>query len=611
MRSDDEFDDFSHLPTVDASPSADEKHRLWKTHSRRPAQEVEPHRAPEPHHDHRQQEALEQQVLRHELPVEQEFVESHAVHAPEWAEESLGIEEPSAGEAPSIAERSAPAEPPDWVREAFGVQPQPDSGARDRSATNVFERAVDEAKEPSPPKSPSPPDRPAVRGPATAPRDRRRERSDDEAPSNKSRPQTQQERTEFRKEPAADGIADRAKPPTSTPAKTHEPADGKEQKQASLSPEIHAEEPPPEESRKRRLHALYEKIGIRGLAWSLGVHVLLLAVAAIVVVTTVVDKQVDFLPGGGSQSAADASASLQHKVQAKKATWFSRKPPMKRVVSISDATAVTLPEAPPDVFDMPDRSSLLDTKSLGGKGLGTSGMGGGFGMGMGLGGKLTFLGNTATGRRVVYAVDVSGSMSAPGPRGENGRVITRFDLLKQELVRSLNRMPVGTEYQVLYFSDFAWPHNELNARDSKAWEKYRWEITPQKTSVNTPRFRYLKADMMTLLRSRDIIEDSDNPGGTNWGSGLFMALRGTPKPDIIFFMTDGNKSDAVGWVDAVTEFNHRSGKPARIYTTAMMEPDAAEELDQLAKRNGGNFTVVMSDGTILTSDEFFKKGGGS
>ncbi len=129
--------------------------------------------------------------------------------------------------------------------------------------------------------------------------------------------------------------------------------------------------------------------------------------------------------------------------------------------------------------------------------------------------------------------------------------------------------------------------------------------------MNTPRFRYLKADMMTLLRSRDIINDSDNPGGTNWGSGLFMALRGTPKPDIIFFMTDGNKSDATGWVDAVTEFNHRSGKPARIYTTAMMEPDAAEELDQLAKRNGGNFTVVMGDGTILTSDEFFKRSGGS
>ena len=106
--------------------------------------------------------------------------------------------------------------------------------------------------------------------------------------------------------------------------------------------------------------------------------------------------------------------------------------------------------------------------------------------------------------------------------------------------------------------------------------------------------------------AHQIINDSDNPGGTNWGSGLFMALKGFPKPDVIFFMTDGNKSDAEGWVDAVTKQNLTGGKRTVIHTTAMMEPDAAEELDQLAKRNGGNFTIVTATGFTLTSEEFFK-----
>lgn len=608
MRSDDDFDDFSHLPTVEASPSAEEKHRLWKTHSRREAHAPEPHPAPEPKPGH-QQEMMEQQLLEHELPVEQELLESHATHAPEWAEDDFGAGTPAVAEPEPISARAAASEPPEWVREAFGTpQPAPKPKAAASGATLVYERVREEAEEELP--AAAPPPQPQDR--ASSKRQAATKPAGDE--EHKLRPaeprpsgQAQQGLPSADEEPIAKQPIEkpRAKQPPAAPEDIEESEADAAPAQHHPMPEIHVEELPPEEQKKRRLHALFEKIGLRGLAWSLGVHVLFLIAAAVVVVTVVGERQVDFLSGRGSQSAKDASAERQHKVQAKKNTWLSKKPTMKRVVSLNSATAVTLPEAPPDMLDIPDQGSLLSTRTFGG-----GGFGGGIGSGLALGGKVSFLGNTATGRRVVYVVDVSGSMSQPGPRDDNGRVITRFDLLKKELVRSLDRMPVGTEYQVLYFSDFAWPHNEVNSRDTKAWEKYRWEITPERPNVGPPRFRYIKADMMSILRSRDIINDSENPGGTNWGSGLFMAMRGSPKPDIIFFMTDGNKTDATGWVDAVTEFNHRSGKPTRIYTTAMMEPDAAEELEQLAKRNGGTFTVVLSDGTILTSEEFFKRRGG-
>jgi hypothetical protein len=115
----------------------------------------------------------------------------------------------------------------------------------------------------------------------------------------------------------------------------------------------------------------------------------------------------------------------------------------------------------------------------------------------------------------------------------------------------------------------------------------------------------LAANPANLTKSRKIIDESINPGGTNWGAGLLMALAGSPKPDLIFFMTDGNRSDALTWVDEVTASNSK-GKPATIHTTAMMEPAAAKELDELARRNGGKFTIINADGKVTKGADFFK-----
>ena len=194
-------------------------------------------------------------------------------------------------------------------------------------------------------------------------------------------------------------------------------------------------------------------------------------------------------------------------------------------------------------------------------------------------------------------------MSAIG----QGEKISRFDLLKKELVKSITQMPMGTSYQILFFSDFAWPHNEVDSRNNSALMKYRWEIDPKDyKSVKIPAFKFLQASPFTLQDSREIIERSDNPGGTNWGSGLLMALNASPKPDVIFFMTDGNRSDEMGWIDIVTAENKRRLPMTAIYTSAMQQPDAARELDTLAKRNNGRFTVVMGEGKVIKGEDFFK-----
>jgi hypothetical protein len=229
---------------------------------------------------------------------------------------------------------------------------------------------------------------------------------------------------------------------------------------------------------------------------------------------------------------------------------------------------------------------------------------GSFGSGVttgGAGGKISFLGNTATAKHVVFVVDVSGSMSASMNVG--GSSMSRFDLLKKELSKSISAMASGTAYQILFFSDFAWPHDTVDSNDMRALNNYEWDITASSRNVTIPRYSYLATNGANISKSKKIIATANNPGGTNWGSGLMMALKGaTPKPDVIFFMTDGNSNDEQGWIDAITQENSR-GKRTIIHTTALGTPDAARDLDAMARRNGGKFTAVMANGKILQGKE--------
>ncbi|HEY1080870.1 MAG TPA: prenyltransferase/squalene oxidase repeat-containing protein [Prosthecobacter sp.] len=130
----------------------------------------------------------------------------------------------------------------------------------------------------------------------------------------------------------------------------------------------------------------WRKVGGGSLTLSIAIHAGILIVGgAIVVSTQMLEKQVDFLPGGGTQQGAQASAEMQHKVQQKKRTSLNKTMPMKKIVSTSQNAAVTLPDAPPDLLDVPDVSSMLGGGSLGSGGFGKAGAGMGFGTGMGMG----------------------------------------------------------------------------------------------------------------------------------------------------------------------------------------------------------------------------------
>ena len=137
---------------------------------------------------------------------------------------------------------------------------------------------------------------------------------------------------------------------------------------------------------------MWRAAGGGSLTLSILIHAaILIAMGLIVVAQQMAEKQVDFLPGGGTPQGAQASADLQHKVQQKKRSTISQRVPMKKLVSNSMTSDITLPEAPPDQLDIPEVSSMLGGGSMGGAGFGTGGAGGGFGKGIGMGGAAGFV----------------------------------------------------------------------------------------------------------------------------------------------------------------------------------------------------------------------------
>jgi hypothetical protein len=323
----------------------------------------------------------------------------------------------------------------------------------------------------------------------------------------------------------------------------------------------------------------------RALIWAAGAHLIGLLILAIV--------QVKPAPQAASEIVAinsvDSEQTPAWKKVAPPAPAAAAAPSMQPLVAMGTSAVVM-----PDVDFSPTATELNVGSSFGTFGGGSSSAGG----------AVSFLGNQGKGNHMVFVVDVSGSMSASAE--VDGKIISRMDLLKKELSKSIGQLRGNVQYQIIYFSHFAWPHNEVDSTNSAALAKYEWTISPGQTGVRIPSFRYLAATPNNLANSRKIIAESENPGGTNWGAGLHMALNGSPKPDLIFFMTDGVKSDATGWVEDVTAANARKGKPSIIHTTALMSPSAAQDLDELARRNGGKFTVVMADGKVIKSSDFFK-----
>lgn len=200
---------------------------------------------------------------------------------------------------------------------------------------------------------------------------------------------------------------------------------------------------------------------------------------------------------------------------------------------------------------------LGEVEGLGGAGSG-EGMGEGSGDGLGgAGGEARFFGVEARGSRFAFVVDVSGSMMDP----------SKIGALQAALIESVEGMLESANFCVILYSTDAMP-----------LMGDRW---------------FRASDDNKSAAKRNIMQ-MGAAGSTNPMPGFEVAFRLLPRPDAVYFMTDGVFSKEIeeelpGYIE-----QKNRGEDARIAVHCITFADRGSEklMRRIARQSGGSYTHV-------------------
>jgi uncharacterized protein YegL len=188
---------------------------------------------------------------------------------------------------------------------------------------------------------------------------------------------------------------------------------------------------------------------------------------------------------------------------------------------------------------------------LGGGGDITGGTGIGGGPGGAGGGGTSFFGVEAKGDRIAFVVDTSGSM-----------IGDRLAELKSQLTSAINEMTETSSFLVVSFSTEALPLGG----------KLEWREATAKNKLTAAR------------QVEALVAD----GGTEAMRGFEELFRAKPRPDVIFFMTDGQFREDV---PLTLQRMNRSPR-VKIHCICFEENQSEPQMKQIAKDSGGTYTFV-------------------
>lgn len=201
-----------------------------------------------------------------------------------------------------------------------------------------------------------------------------------------------------------------------------------------------------------------------------------------------------------------------------------------------------------------DLSTLSGAGGAGDGDFGGDGLDGGDG-GAG-GGGAQFFGVEARGSRFAYIVDVSGSMEGD-----------RLSALKRALLASIGGLYEQAHFTVVLFSS-----------DAVALTGNRW----------VPATERAKKEIEKDIRAMRAF------GGTNPLPAFEIVFAMRPRPDAIYFMTDGQFAD--GEEDKalarIARLNDRGDRRTPIHCITFIERSSERLMRQIARQSGGTYTHV-------------------
>lgn len=186
-------------------------------------------------------------------------------------------------------------------------------------------------------------------------------------------------------------------------------------------------------------------------------------------------------------------------------------------------------------------------------GLAGNGTGSGTGNGNGNGNGGGFFGAKATGRSIVFVVDCSNSMNRP-----HASAGTRFRRLKLELLNSIASMTPKQFFYIIFFNE----------------RPISMPASTMQPAVPFQQRHYLQ--WMAGIRAL---------GGTEPISSLQLALR--LKPDVIYFLTDGNFNSRTA-----AELSQIVQRHSAIHTITFGQRGAESLMKTIATNNRGTYRFI-------------------
>ncbi len=202
----------------------------------------------------------------------------------------------------------------------------------------------------------------------------------------------------------------------------------------------------------------------------------------------------------------------------------------------------------------------------------------GEGPGGGLGKVTQFMGQQAQGTRFAFVIDYSKSMSR-----------TQLSMMKHELYSAVETVGEQGLVSLLFFSGPVWRPDQDAKEAEDRWAGSNGKGWYLKEGAMGPDPRWLLPTRKNLAALLRMIHTTPTTYGTDWYPPLKLALEMNPRPDVVFFMTDGScpKTSVERTLELVKSLPPRS---VQINTVALgVSEQKVEGLHIIAEMTGGSF----------------------
>ena len=191
-----------------------------------------------------------------------------------------------------------------------------------------------------------------------------------------------------------------------------------------------------------------------------------------------------------------------------------------------------------------------------------------------------FMGVKSKANKILFIIDYSASM-----RG-------RDKVMRYELCKAIDKLPAVGSFAVLFFSGPTWVAGEDAQALHKKWkgdQKIGWKPVD---GYEPKRPKWLPVTPSNKKKLIKAVYDTSLTFGTVWDNSFEWAFYMNPKPDVVYFMTDGNAPDKFKGMDIIKAKKGRT----KIYTIGYGAPAGAKgPLEEIAAMSGGKSKFVDMD----------------